>query len=217
MKEFEKDYVIFDLETTGLSTTDDSVVEISAIKVENGVAVDEFSTLVNPQKHIPDLVSSIHGITDEMVKDAPVMRDALKDFIDFIGDYVLVGHNIKRFDLGFIQRDAERYFGSRLSNDVVDTLCISNKYLPGLTSHSLGALAEHYGVSYEGAHRALVDCNINKQVYDCLAREAKNPSEAAKNVPLCPLCGNVLKKRCGKHGEFWGCMGYPDCTYTKNE
>ena len=216
MNDFADSYVLFDLETTGLSTTDDSVVEISAIKVIDGVTTGEFSTLVNPGKHIPDYVSCIHGITDDMVSDAPSMEEALRDFIDFIGDLVLVGHNIKRFDMGFIQRDAVRYFGEPLTNGIVDTLCLSRRYLPDLPSHSLGALADHYNVSYEGAHRALVDCRINKQVYDKLAKEAENPSEAAKNVPVCPLCGNILKKRRGKFGEFWGFTGFPDCRYTRD-
>lgn len=215
MNNITNNYVIFDLETTGLSTAEDSVVEISAIKVKDGVAVEEFSTLVNPGKHIPYNVSCVHGITDDMVQDAPCMEKALGDFIGFIGDMVLVGHNIKRFDMGFIQRDAVRYFGKPLENKLVDTLFLSKRYLPELPSHSLGALAEHYDVSYEGAHRALTDCRINKQVYDHLVEESENPSEAAKQVPVCPLCGGILKKRNGKYGEFWGCSGFPDCRYTK--
>ena len=124
------DYILFDLETTGLSTENDQVVEISALKITGGEITDEFSTLVNPGIHIPYQASSINGITDDMVKEAPDMEHALKDFISFIGDSVLVGHNIKRFDLGFIQRDAVRYFGKQINNGYVDTLILSRKYLP---------------------------------------------------------------------------------------
>ena len=210
------DYILFDLETTGLSTENDQVVEISALKITGGDITDEFSTLVNPGIHIPYQASSINGITDEMVKEAPDMEHALKDFISFIGDSILVGHNIKRFDLGFIQRDAVRYFGKQITNDYVDTLILSRKYLPDLYSHSLGSLADHYDVSYEGAHRALADCHINKQVYDYLKQEIENPSNAVRQMRICPVCGNIMKKRNGKFGEFWGCAGFPDCRYTQD-
>ena len=209
-------YVIFDLETTGLNTESDAIIEISALKVRDGSIVDEFSTLVNPEIHIPYEASAVTGIVDDMVKDAPVIEKALKDFICFIGNDVLVGQNIKRFDLKFIQRDAVRFFGKPVSNDYVDTLFLSQRYLPELESHSLESLADYYDISYEGAHRALADCHINKQVYDCLAKEIANPSEAAKKVPVCPRCGNLLKKRNGKFGEFWGCASFPECRFTKD-
>lgn len=210
------DYVLFDIETTGLSPEDDAVVELSAIKVSNGNVIDEFSKLVNPCMHIPYTASSINGITDDMVKDAPTMETVLKDFIAFIGNDVLVGHNIKRFDFKFIQRDALRFFGKAIPNDYVDTLIVANRYLPELDSRSLENLSYHYGISYDGAHRALADCHINKQVYDCLGKEIENPSEAAKKVKYCPRCGNILKKRTGMYGDFWGCASYPDCKYTQD-
>ena len=209
-------YVLFDLETTGLDTEQDAIIEISALKVRGGEIVDEYSTLVNPGMHIPYEASCVNGIVDDMVKDAPNIVDALKGFIAFIGNEVLVGQNIKRFDLKFIQRDAVRFFGKPVSNDYVDTLFLAQRYLPELDSHSLESLADYYDISYDGAHRALADCHINKKVYDCLAKEIANPSEAAKKVPICPRCGNLLKKRNGKFGEFWGCAGFPDCRYTKD-
>lgn len=208
-------YVLFDLETTGLNPESDAIIEISALKVKNGEIIDEFSTLVNPCMHIPYVASCVNGIVDDMVKDAPEIEEALKDFIAFVGNSVLMGHNIKRFDLPFIQRDAVRCFGKQLSNDYVDTLFVAQRYLPELDSHSLESLADYYEISYDGAHRALADCHINKKVYDCLAKEIANPSEAAKKVPVCPRCGNLLKKCNGKFGEFWGCASFPDCRFTK--
>ena len=74
----------------------------------------------------------------------------------------------------------------------------------------------NYDISYEGAHRALADCHINKRIYDCLIKEMENPSEAAKKVKVCPRCGNIMKKRSGIYGDFWGCASYPDCKYTIN-
>ena len=96
-------YVLFDLETTGLVTELDAIIEISALKVKGGEIIDEFSTLVNPCMHIPYVASCVNGIVDDMVKDAPEIEEALKDFIAFVGNSVLMGHNIKRFDLPFIQ------------------------------------------------------------------------------------------------------------------
>lgn len=210
------DYVLFDIETTGLSPESDEVVELSALKILDGEVVDEFSTLVNPGIHIPYTASNINSITDDMVKDSPTMEQVLKDFKAFIGDSVLMGHNIKRFDLKFIQRDAVRYLGKELPNGSLDTLFIANRYLPDLESRSLESLSYHYGISYAGAHRALADCHINKKVYDCLLKEMENPSEAAKKVQVCPRCGNTLKKRTGSYGDFWGCRSFPDCKYTRD-
>ncbi len=213
---YTDNYVLFDLETTGLSPEKDAIIEISALKVSGGEVVDEFSTLVNPGFHIPYSASSVNGIMDDMVIEAPTIDIALKNFISFIGDSILVGHNIKRFDMGFIQRDAVNIFGKHIYNEILDTLILSKRYLPDLPSHSLGALADYYSISYEGAHRALADCHINKQVYDCLTKEIANPSEAAKAVKVCPRCGNILKKRTGVYGDFWGCASYPDCKFTMN-
>ncbi len=214
--EYVPDYVIFDLETTGVSCENDEVIEISAVKVQNGEVVDEFSTLVNPGMSIPYYASQVNGITDDMVADSPGFEEALGQFLDFVGDAVLVGHNINSFDMLFMQRDVQKYYGKMLGNDCIDTLQIARLYLPEMEHHTLTELAEHYGIGAEGAHRALNDCRINQMVFECLKKEIDNPSEAAKTVMKCPKCGNLLKKRSGKYGEFWGCTGYPDCRYTKN-
>ncbi|SCW62494.1 DNA polymerase-3 subunit epsilon [Ruminococcaceae bacterium YRB3002] len=210
------DYIIFDIETTGLSQESDAIMELSALKVADGSIADEFSVLVKPGRPIPDLICDITGITNDMVKDAPPIEDVLGCFVDFIGDLPLVGQNIMRFDMKFIQRDAQRILGRTLGNKIIDTLFLAKRLLPELEHHSLEALAEHYDISYEGAHRALVDCNINYQVYLRLLEEMKNPSEAAKLIKYCSRCGNLLKKRSGAYGEFWGCASFPDCRYTRN-
>lgn len=213
---YSRNCVIFDIETTGLSPDNDAVVELCALKVEDGIVTDEFSSLVNPYMHISEAASDINGITDDMVKDAPGIDIVIREFKDFIGDSVLSGHNIKNFDLKFIQRDALIHIGRELSNDYIDTVLIARRLLPDLTSRSLGALADHYGVSYEGAHRALADCRINLSVFACLADEAADPSSAARAVKVCPQCGNVLKLRNGKFGGFYGCTAFPDCRYTED-
>lgn len=210
------DYVLFDLETTGLSCRNDEVIEISALKVKDGSVEDEFSTLVNPGMPIPFMASEVNGITDDMVKDSPDFKTALGQFIEFAGDSVLVGHNIVSFDMKFIQRDIEKYYCKVLGNDHIDTLLLARLYLPELQHHTLSDLAHYYHISTAGAHRALADCRMNQRIFESLKEEIENPSEAAQAVKRCPKCGNALKMRTGKFGEFWGCMSYPECKYTEN-
>ena len=216
LNKYVPDYVIFDLETTGTSSANDAVIEISAVKVSNGRVVDEFTTLVNPERPIPYYASDVNGIYDDMVAEAPIFKVALEEFLEFAGDNVLVGHNIHTFDMKFICRDALVYWGKTIGNDYIDTLTLARTYLPELSTHKLVDLAYHYGISQEGAHRALNDCRMNQQVFERLGQEINNPSAAAKAVPKCPKCGSILKKRNGKFGEFWGCTSYPDCKFTKN-
>ncbi|MDE7131623.1 MAG: topoisomerase DNA-binding C4 zinc finger domain-containing protein [Lachnospiraceae bacterium] len=213
---YVSDYVVFDLETTGVSCNSDDVVEISAIKVISGEVVDEFTTLVNPRRPIPYHASEVNGITDDMVKDSPFFQEVLFDFLEFVGNAVLVGHNIHTFDMKFLYRDAERFWGETIGNDYIDTLQVARIYLPQLSHYKLVDLAQYYGISTAGAHRALNDCRMNQIVFEQLAKEMANPSEDAKTVKKCPKCGNILRKRKGRYGEFWGCMSYPGCTYTRN-
>lgn len=209
------DYVVFDLETTGTSWASDAVVEISAIKVEKGRVADTFSTLVNPERPIPFRASEVNHIYDDMVKDAPVFEKALADFDAFVGEGFLVGHNIHTFDMKFIWRDAERYWGRPVGNDYIDTLSLARQCLPQLKHYRLVDLAAYYHISTDGAHRALADCSMNQKVFEKLGEEMASPA-AAENMKVCPRCGQFLKKRSGKFGEFWGCSGYPACRYTEN-
>ena len=170
---YTPDYVVFDLETTGISRVYDEVVEISAVKVRGGKVVDEFSTLVNPGRHIPSGASQVNGITDQMVAYAPRFVKVLQEFLDFTEGYPLVGHNIASFDMKFICRDAEKYYGSVPVNDYVDALPLARKHLPNLSHHKLTDLASYYGLTTDGAHRALNDCRMNQQVYECMVKEMR--------------------------------------------
>lgn len=168
LTEYVNDYVLYDLETTGVSPTKDEVIEISAVKVRNGKIVDEFTTLVNPGKPIPRPASMVNGIHDDMVADAPSFEKALKEFDEFIGEDVLVGHNIVRFDNKFINRDANKFWGMKFTNDYLDTLELSWRDLPNLEKHNLAFLANYFNISSKGAHRALNDCKINQAVYEAM-------------------------------------------------
>ena len=213
LDKYVSDYTVFDLETTGVSPQTDKVIEISAIKVRNGKAVGEFSSLVNPMRNIPYGATRVNGITDEMVADKPVFEEVLGDFLDFIEDDILVGHNIHDFDMKFIHRDCEAFFRMFLGNDYIDTLPLARKCLPQLGHHKLTDLAMYYKISINGAHRALNDCRMNQLVFEKLGAELKNGTTAPK---ICPRCGGSLKLRNGKFGSFLGCSSYPNCRYTEN-
>ena len=213
LDKYVSDYTVFDLETTGVSPQTDKVIEISAIKVRNGQAVGEFSSLVNPMRNIPYGATRVNGITDEMVADKPMFEKVLGDFLDFIEDDILVGHNIHDFDMKFIHRDCEAFFRMFLGNDYIDTLPLARKCLPQLGHHRLTDLALYYKISINGAHRALNDCRMNQLVFERLGAELKNGTTAPK---ICPRCGGSLKLRNGKFGSFLGCTSYPDCRYTEN-
>ncbi|MCI8924874.1 MAG: DNA polymerase III subunit epsilon [Lachnospiraceae bacterium] len=213
LDQYVTDYVVFDLETTGISCYNDQVVEISAVKVSKGQVVEEFTSLVNPKCPIPYRASMVNGITDEMVKDAPAFDKVLADFLGFIGDHVLVGHNIHTFDMKFIYRDCEKFWGKVPENNYVDTLSLARMCLAELGHYKLTDLSEYYGVSTKGAHRALNDCRMNQIIYERLGGEM----EKRKNdIKQCPKCGQFLLKRKGKFGYFLGCGGYPACRYTEN-
>lgn len=211
LAKYVPDYVVFDLETTGISCINDEIIEISAIKVEKGVVTDTYSTLVNPGRGIPFQATRVNGITDEMVADAPCIETALRGFLEFARGQVLVGHNIRTFDLKFIDQAAQKYFGITVDNDFIDTLPMARRCLPKLGHYKLVDLAAYYGISADGAHRALNDCVMNQKCFEELAK-------IQVDLPLetCPKCSGELIRRKGKFGEFFGCGNYPKCRFTRN-
>ena len=117
--EYVKDYIVFDLETTGFRPGLDEIIEISAVKVENSEIVDTYSTLVKPSIRIPAAATRVNNITNDMVSDAPEIGEALEGFIDFVETGILVGHNIHSFDTNFIYDAAMEVFGEGIYNDSV--------------------------------------------------------------------------------------------------
>lgn len=218
LNRYLEDYVVFDLETTGISQERDAIIEISAVKVEKHEIVGEFSTLVNPGRHIPAGATAVNGITDEMVKDAPGIEAAVQNFLDFIGDFVLVGHNIHTFDTNFVYDAALQFLGREVRNDYIDTLYMARSCLPELEHHKLTDVAAHFGLQTQGAHRALFDCMMNQGCYEALGKlmEEKKKKGAVSEEQSCPVCGGVLVLRKGKFGMFYGCSGFPACRFTRN-
>lgn len=157
-------FVVFDIETTGLSKETESITEIGAVKVVDGKIIDRFSTFVNPERPIPAEITKLTGITNEMVADAPVITEILPKFLEFCQDAVLVAHNAN-FDTGFIRLNAERKFGIEVKNTVLDTLELSRALLPELKKHKLDIICEQLGVSLEGHHRAVNDAEATAEVF----------------------------------------------------
>lgn len=215
LNRYVPDYVVFDLETTGISIQRDTIIEISALKVEQGKITGEYSTLVNPHRHIPAGASAVNGITDAMVANAPDLKKAMEGFLAFIGQRVLVGHNIHTFDTNFIYDAAFSLFGKELRNDYVDTLYMARQCLPQLSHHTLGDVSAYFHISTAGAHRALNDCRMNQQIYEQMGKMIKADQSRMQGGPVCPLCGSGLVRRKGRYGEFYGCSSYPGCRYTQ--
>lgn len=215
LHKYVKDYVVFDLETTGINQERDAIIEISALKVCNSVIVEQYSTLVNPGRHIPYGATAVNGITDDMVAAAPDIGQAIGGFLDFIGEHILVGHNIHTFDTNFAYDAAYHALGRELGNDYIDTLYMARKCLPQLSGHKLTDVSRHFRIVTKGAHRALNDCIMNQKCYEELGKILET---LCKDEPeaVCPVCGGELCRRKGRFGEFYGCGNYPGCRYTRN-
>lgn len=149
-------FVVVDVETTGMSPIDDRITEIAMMRVEDGALTDEFSTLVNPLVTIPAFITSMTGIDNVMVRDAPTAREVVPFVAEFLRDAVFVAHNAP-FDWGFLTHTAKRERGLQLSNPQLCTVRLANRILPRLPSKSLGPVAEFLNVKIPDRHRASGD------------------------------------------------------------
>jgi len=159
----EDEFVVFDVETTGLSASDDRLTEIGAVKVCGGLVVDTFSTMVNPQCPIPPRIVEITGITDQMVKDAPLEDTAVADFLKFAGNSVLVAHNAP-FDMSFIKSACSRH-GMRCENTYIDTVIMARALLPNSPNHKLDTVAKQLKLGDFNHHRASDDAEILSRIF----------------------------------------------------
>jgi DNA polymerase-3 subunit alpha (Gram-positive type) len=157
------EYVVFDIETTGFSPTNDKIIEIGAVKIKNNSIVDRFNRLINPKMKIPEKIIELTGITDELVQDKPVIDEVLLEFYEFIGDSVLVAHNAS-FDVGFIKENYSR-IGKIISNPTLDTLELSRVLFPNLKKHRLNIIANYLDIKLENHHRAVDDAEATAKIF----------------------------------------------------
>lgn len=161
---FVDDYVVLDLETTGLDPSFDEIIEIAAIRFSNGEKVSEFATLVKPENKIDEYITQLTGITNEMVKNAPKIEKVLPELINFIGDSVIIAHNAN-FDINFLYDNCMFCLNAPFPNDFIDTMRISRRLFKDIR-HRLVDLANEFKISVDLQHRATADCEITQKVYE---------------------------------------------------
>ena len=162
-QDLDADYVVFDLETTGFSPETNRIIEIGAVKVQNGKIVDKFSTFVNPQVPIPFRIEQLTSINDSMVIDAPVIADILPEFMKFCEGCVMVAHNAD-FDMSFIKKNCQR-LDIPCKPTIVDTVALARVLFPNLNRFKLDTVAKALGVSLENHHRAVDDAGCTAEIF----------------------------------------------------
>lgn len=204
--------VVVDIETTGISPTANMITEIGAIKVVDDQIVDTFSQLINPEANVSEQITQITGLTNEMLKDKPVLGEVFPEFVNFCEDYPLLGHNIL-FDFSFL-----KYHGNMLGYPFekkgVDTYRLATYYLPDLKSKSLTSLIDYFDIHREKAHRAYHDALATFEVYSFFKNEMSKPGEsylfepyqlqwkAQKTSPITPKQIAFLSSLIDKHHMY---------------
>ena len=162
-----KEYIVVDLETTGLSKNTDEIIEFAAVRYKDGKQVDHIQSLVNPHLAIPRKITQLTGITQSMVDDAPYIEDALSKLVNYIGDSVVVAHNAS-FDVGFIEASAKRHLNLDLDLTYTDTLRHFRNAFPQLPNHKLPTVAKYLGIEETQYHRALADAIVTAKCFQFL-------------------------------------------------
>lgn len=157
-------YVVFDVETTGLSSQYDKIIELAAVKVKDGEIIDKFERFSNPGERLNETIKNLTGITDDMLIDAPPIESVLNDFKDFVGDAIYVAHNAS-FDMGFIDTGFDRLGYGPTENGVIDTLELSRTINTEMSKHGLNFLAKKYGVELTQHHRAIYDAETTAHIF----------------------------------------------------
>ncbi len=156
-------FTVVDIETTGLSPYRHKITEISGAVLYKGKITKEFTSLVNPEVPIPKFITRLTGITDELVKDAPLIDEVIPKFMKFLGKNTFVAHNAW-FDLNFLEYSSMKHMKKTIDNDVLCTCKLARRLVPYLSSKKLGALCEHFEIKNEEAHRARGDTIATTEV-----------------------------------------------------
>lgn len=183
-------YIGFDLETTGFIAGIDQIVEIGAVKYINGEVDSVFSTLIDPEKPMPEAASRVNGITDDMLAGKPKIHEVLEPFAEFCGDDVIVAHNAM-FDYQFLVADINKYEAKAPTGLILDTFGIAKKILPGLPNYKLGTLVQHLGIEASEFHRAEVDASYCAQLFGKMMQKVSNGPHLPPNENLISLTGKA--------------------------
>lgn len=175
---FPERFVVIDLETTGLMTDFDEIIEIAALKVIDGEIVDKFQQLVKPESEINSFIQDITGITNEMVADAPKIDDVIPLFDTFVGSEIVVGHNVN-FDVNFLYDNYQKCLCKPFQNNYIDTMRIARKLFPDLPHHRLKDIVQYLNIQESGYHRALKDCEYT---FACFQRMKSTAIDHYKSI-----------------------------------
>ena len=167
------DYVVFDIETTGLNKDIDKIIEIGALKYKNNELIEEFNFLINPNIPLPQIIVDITGIQDRNLEDKETIDKILPKFVSFIEDLPLLAHN-NTFDLGFINKNLKDLNLDELTNKNIDTLEVAKKYLPQMYNYKLETLKKYFNIR-QVSHRAIGDCHTANYVYQECKKRALVP------------------------------------------
>ena len=189
------DYVVFDLETTGFSQEKDKIIEIGAVRVKNGKICEKYSTFVNPERSIPERITDLTSITNDMVKEAPTIETVLPEFLEFIGDSVLVAHNAG-FDHGFIRQKAEE-LGKKTDFTVVDTVGLARVLFPELAKYKLDNIAKKLKISLENHHRAVDDAGATAEIFEKFVEmlEERGMNSLKEVAEFANTSSDIVKKK----------------------
>lgn len=164
-KFLETEFSVFDVETSGLNPQKDDVLEIAALKLRGKDIVDRLELLAQPTKPIPPEAERIHGLNEiYLLVNGDNINNVIKNFLDFVGNSIVVGHNIRTFDWLFILYYTQRFKLPMPSNKIIDTLELSRKLL-SLPSNTLSNVASHFGYEHKNAHRAMPDVEVNAKIF----------------------------------------------------
>jgi len=161
--------IVLDIETTGLDYKREKILEFAAVKLENGIIVDEYETLINPQQEIKQSSINIHHITPDMVENSPTIEEVMPKILDFIKDYPIIGHNVV-FDYSFLNRACGELYDKSIDNPRIDTYQMYKEVFPDDPSHGLESLMNRYKIDFPLRHRAMADTKGLAQVYPTIQK-----------------------------------------------
>jgi DNA polymerase-3 subunit epsilon len=164
-RKFYKDYTVLDVETTGLSPVSNHIIEFSALKIRDGKIVDRYTTLINPGYLIDGFITSLTGITNEMLEYELSIHEVIDDIINFIGNDIILGHNTN-FDLRFIHHNVMQTKGKSFNNDYMDLLYVTRKLFPSWRNHKLETVGCMLNLNNQPSHRAMNDCLATYEAYE---------------------------------------------------
>jgi len=193
---FVKDYVVLDIETTGLCPGFDDIIEFSGLRVRDNKIIDKYSTLIKPDCHISQFIEELTGITEQMLENAPSIDEVMNKIISFIGSDTIVGHNVN-FDVNFIYDFDELIYRQPLKNDYIDTLRLSKKLIKDVPNHKLETLAKRFNKTYFPSHRSMNDCLATYELFCHISEFANDNNLELKKLykkrhkQLLMPCANV--------------------------